>query len=163
MRIGALASVLLLLILQTSAAAEIYRCQTSDGRVVLTDKPLNLSDDCEQIKEDTSKGAYSGRPEEKRTRPPGKARTSKQATPDQSEQKSDPAAWESRAYALVASYKDAVKRRFHESNIFDKQQAIRDVEAIKQEKGSFLEELERSSIPQQKRKEVEKILGEIPN
>ena len=162
MNIYTLMSVVLLLMLQTTANAEVYRCQTSEGEVVFTDKPLNLSNDCKQVKEDSSKGAYSGPPTQNRRATPSKANSPKKKPPKESPEEPDPDSWTSRASTLVGNYNDAVKKRFHESRVLDKQKAIREINKTKEERYSLLEELADSSLSHKQREKVRKILDEIP-
>ena len=112
---------------QTTADAEMYRCQTSEGKVVFTDKPLNLSNDCKQIKEDSSKGTYSGPPTSNRSSSPSKTNSPKKKPSKKSSEKPDLDSWTSRASTLVGNYNEAVKKRFHESRVLDKQKALREI------------------------------------
>ncbi len=162
MRIYTFMSVILLLMFQTTADAEMYRCQTSEDGIVFTDKPLNLSNDCKLIKGDSSKGAYSGPPTHNKSPSPSKASSAKKKPSKESSERPDPDSWASRASTLVSDYNNAVKKRFHESRVLDKQKALREINKIKEEKVLLLEELTNSSLNRKQREKVRQILDEIP-
>jgi ribosome-binding protein aMBF1 (putative translation factor) len=144
---------------QTTAAAEMYRCQTSDGRVTFTDTPINLSDDCKQIKETPSN---SNQPVQNRRTAPRPVNTTQQQPADKPAEQSDLESWTSRASTLVDDYHNAVKRRYRESRMLDKRKATRDVAKTKEDKRVLLEELKNSTLNRKQREEIRKILNEIP-
>ncbi len=45
---------ILLLAIQSTAGAEVYRCELADGSVIYGDKPVNLSDACQPMAEDSA-------------------------------------------------------------------------------------------------------------
>ena len=45
---------ILLLAIQSTAGAEVYRCELADGSVIYGDKPVNLSDACQPMAEDAA-------------------------------------------------------------------------------------------------------------
>ncbi len=49
----------LFLLLPTYASAEIYRCRTSDGELVMTDQKSNFPADCQPVEEPTDKGSFN--------------------------------------------------------------------------------------------------------
>ena len=77
-------------------------------------------------------------------------------------EKPDLDSWTSRASTLVGNYNEAVKKRFHESRVLDKQKALREINKTKEEKHLLLEELTNSSLNREQRKKVRQILDEIP-
>ena len=162
MNICSLTTLTLLLALNSMAFAEVYRCQTPEGGVVFSDKPLNLSEDCQRIKQEHSPDIYSNRPTQSRTPAPGKAKASKQKPSDKPVVKTQLELWTSRSETLVDDYNAAVKKRFHESFVLDKQKALLEINRIKEKKIALLEELEVSSLPGKDRQEIQDILREIP-
>lgn len=157
-----LISFILLLTVQSTATAKVYRCELADGSVIYGDKPVNLSDACQPMTEDSAQEYLSVQ-----------QGTPRMSTPDQSiaadlEAERDaatgtpPESWVERAAALVEDYNDALKRRRRESYLADKRKAMQDMTMIHAEKKELLNELQNSSLSKQDRDDVQEILAEIP-
>ena len=48
-----------ILLFMTCASAEIYRCRTSDGELVITDQKSNFPAECQPVEEPTDKGSFN--------------------------------------------------------------------------------------------------------
>ena len=48
-----------ILLFMTCASAEIYRCRTSDGELVMTDQKSNFPADCKPLDEPTEQGGFN--------------------------------------------------------------------------------------------------------
>lgn len=159
---GTLIILVLLLMFQTTATAEMYRCQTSEGRITFTDTPLNLSSDCQRINEEPPQEAYSSPPTQSSSSSPRPANTPAQQPADRPVEKADLDSWTSRASTLVDDYHAAVKKRYRQSLMLEKRKALQEIGKIKEEKHSLLEEVKNSTLNRQQREEVRKILNDIP-
>jgi len=157
-----LISFILLLAIQSTASAEVYRCELADGSVIYGDKPVNLSDACQPMMEDSAQEYLSVQQD-----------TPRRATPDQSvatdmeaEREADagmpPGAWVEWATALVDDYNDARTRRRRESYLTNKRKAMKDMAMINTEKQEMLKELQNSTLSKQERDDIKRILAEIP-
>ena len=153
---------ILLLTIQTTASAEIYRCELADGRVIYGDKPVNLSDECRPVKEDAAKEYFSVQ------QPAPRRPTSGQSVAADLEAERDaasgepPDSWVERATTLVNDYNDARRRRARDSYMVDKRKAMQDMAIINQEKEVMLQELQDSSLDKREREEIRGILAQIP-
>jgi len=154
-----LVSFILLVVIQTTAGAEMYRCELADGSVIYGDRRVNLSDQCQPV--------TAGSAEEYLSIKQGNPGRSAIAQPTVAEPAAEPAAapaqasWTARATALVENYHDARKRRIRESYMVNKRKAMRDMAMINTEKKAMLAELQESSLSREEREEVRRILAEI--
>lgn len=157
-----LVSFILLVVIQTTAGAEMYRCELADGSVIYGDRRVNLSDQCQPV--------TAGSAEEYLSIKQGNPGRSAIAQPTVAEPTAEPvaapaqpqASWTARATALVENYHDARKRRTRESYMVNKRKAMRDMAMINTEKKAMLAELQESSLSREEREEVRRILAEIP-
>ncbi len=155
-----LVSFILLVAIQTTAGAEMYRCELADGSVIYGDRRVNLSDQCQPV--------TAGSAEEYLSIKQGSPGRSAIAQPTVAEPTAEPApavqqaSWTARATALVENYHDARKRRIRESYLVNKRKAMRDMAMINTEKKAMLAELQASSLSREEREEVRRILAEIP-
>ena len=153
-----LVSFILLVVIQTTASAEMYRCELADGSVIYGDRRVNLSDQCQPV--------TAGSAEEYLSIKQGNPGSSAIAQPTVDEPATAPAqpqaSWTARATALVENYHDARKRRTRESYMVNKRKAMRDMAMINTEKKAILVELQESSLSREEREEVRRILAEIP-
>lgn len=157
-----LAGVILLLAIQTTASADMYRCELADGRVIYGDRRVNLSDECQPVTADSANESLSiqqgttGRAASDRFAPaePAGQREAAATTPQ--------VPWAARATALVENYNNARTRRIRESYLVNKRKAMRDMAMINAEKQSMLVELQESTLSQEEREQIKRILAEIP-
>ena len=153
-----LVSFILLVAIQTTAGAEMYRCELADGSVIYGDRRVNLSEQCQPV--------TAGSAEEYLSIKQGNPGRSAIAQPTVAEPTAAPAqpqaSWTARATALVENYHDARKRRIRESYLVNKRKAMRDMAMINTEKKAMLAELQASSLSREEREEVRRILAEIP-
>lgn len=154
--------IIIFLLLQATAAAEIYRCQISGGDVVFTDKRLNLSDDCVLVKEELPPDITSNWSSQTGDTPSAEDGLPNPEASDKTAGKAGFELWVSRASTLVNDYQAAVKNRFHETRVLDKQKAMVEITRIKLEKETLLKELKESSLNRKEREEIQNILAEIP-
>jgi hypothetical protein len=157
-----LASFILLLAIQATAGAEMYRCELADGSVIYGDKRVNLSDQCQPVTADEAKEYLSvqqgttGRPEPE----PGFA--AEPATEHEAATRAQLDTWVARATTLVENYDNARTRRIRESFMVNKLKAKQEMASLNAEKKVMLAELQDSSLSQQEREKVRGILAQIP-
>lgn len=157
-----LVSFTLLLAIQTTAGAEMYRCELADGSVIYGDRRVNLSDQCQPVTAGSTKEYLSIEQDT-----PGRSTIGQPvvAEPtDREETATAPAqaSWTARATALVENYNNARTRRIRESFMVDKLKAMQEMASLNAEKKAMLTELQGSSLNQQERERVRRILAEIP-
>ena len=147
------------LLLLTCASAEIYRCRTPDGVLVMTDQRDKLPADCQPVDGPEDAGSFNIMP--------SAAGTGKKSLPAPPEQKAvtkrpDVAPWQRDASALVENYKDAVRRRNRESLTVNGRRATREIGQLKQQKHKMLNDLAGSGMRHADQQAIRKTLDEIP-
>ena len=147
------------LLLLTCASAEIYRCRTPDGVLVMTDQPAELPADCQPVDESTGKGSFNV--------VPNAAGTDKKSQPALPEQKAATAgqevtSWQSDASALVENYNDAVRRHNHEGLDVGGRRAAREIGQLHQQKHKMLNDLAGSGLRHEDQQTIRKTLNKIP-
>ena len=147
-----------ILLTSTCASAEIFRCRTPDGNLVMTDQQAELPADCQPVDESGGKGSFN-------ILPPAtdSGLESRTVQPEQSaaERSPDPSLWQSQAETLVQSYKDAVRKRYHENLEVDRRLAMDKIGRVKQQKIQMLDDLAESSLKRADKKAIREILKEI--
>ena len=152
---------ILLLAIQSTAGAEVYRCELADGSVIYGDKPVNLSDACQPMAEDSATEYLSIQQGTPRKSIPEQA-TAADLEVEREATGAPPESWVERATALVDDYNDARTRRRRESYLANKRKAMKDMAMINAEKQEMLTELQNSSLSKQDRDDIKKILAQIP-
>ena len=148
------------LLMLTYASAEVYRCRTADGRLVMTDNQTNLPAGCAPIDNPPDNGSFNIMPNTDGSAVQNPAEQKEEAfKPDTSQ----PLALQSEAETLVQSYKDAVTRRYHSSRVVEQQAAMRQITELRQKKQELLDRLPGSGLSNDKRKRVQGILSKIPS
>jgi hypothetical protein len=147
------------LLVLTCASAEIYRCRTPDGVLVMTDQRAKLPADCKPVDEPEDAGSFNIMP--------SATGTDNKSQPAPSDQKAatkrpDVAPWQSDASALVENYKDAVRRRNRESLDVDGRRATQEVGQLHQQKQEMLNDLAGSGLKHEDQQAIRKTLHEIP-
>lgn len=149
----------LLLVTLGCATAEIYRCRTAAGDLVMTDNEAALPADCDQVKETTGGGSFNTVPS---------VSVKKTKRPESQSEKKPSAAmksvtlWKNDANELVKSYKDAVRRRYRESYGVDKRRAALEIPGLKQKKQTMIDNLPGSGLTRDQQASVSAILDDIP-
>lgn len=157
-----LISFILLLAIQTTAGAAMYRCELSDGSVIYGDKPVNLSDECQPVTEGSAKEYLSVQQPAPRNPAPNRPVATDLKAEREAVTGATPDSWLARATTLVDDYNDALKRRRGESYLVNKRKAMKDMASINAEKEAMLAELPDSPLSKQERDEIRGILAEIP-
>jgi len=149
----------LLLVTLGCATAEIYRCRTAAGDLIMTDNEAALPADCDQVKETTGGGSFNTVPSVsvKKTKQPAARSERKPSAAMKSV-----TLWQNDANELVKSYKDAVRRRYHESFGVDKRRAVQDIAGLKHKKQKMLDALTGSGLTRDQQSSVSAILEDIP-
>ncbi len=147
------------LLFLTCASAEIYRCRTPDGVLVMTDQQAKLPADCKPVDEPENVGSFNVMPSTT-----GTDKRSQPAPPQQkaATKRPDVAPWHSDANALVENYKDAVRRRTRESLTVNGRRATQEIGQLKQQKNEMLSDLEGSGLRRADQQAIRKTLDEIP-
>ena len=95
------------LLFTTCAAAEIFRCRTPDGELVMTDNKAEIPADCKPVDEPEGSGSFNIVPRSKET-PVESQPVSAEGTSAPLEQDITP--WQDDASGLLERYHDAVRR-----------------------------------------------------
>ncbi len=149
----------LFLAMLTYASAEVYRCRTADGRLVMTDNQTNLPAGCTPMDNPPGTGSFNIMPSTDGSAVQNPAEQREEVVkPDTSQ----PLALQSEAEALVQSYSDAVTRRYHSSRVVEQQAAMRQITELRQKKQDLLDHLSSSGLSNDARKRVHGILNKIP-
>jgi len=136
--------------------AEMYKCRTPEGKTVITDRKIVLSDDCQLIHETSEANTFTNVPETS-----GSAAS--ESSPDMPQGGTpDSSAWQQQATALEESYQEAVRRRYHASYASEKREAIQQIEQLRAQKGQMLEDLSRSGLTPAEQDAIRSILEVIP-
>lgn len=157
-RIGLLCIGLVLLFL-SSASAELYRCRTPAGKLVVSDQLTNLPKDCLFVDEPVNKGSFNVLPS---TQSDAVVDRASQAEAERAKAKADPAPWQNRAEALVESYKQSLQKRYHASFAADQRRAMQEIAELKQHKQQLLDGLPDSGLTRDEQRAIQKTLAEIP-
>ena len=161
MKIRLMMTVLCVLAAPATLNADIYRCEMPDGRILFGDKPVNLSDACQPVKEASS--GEEGSPLPKATsRPAAEAALINRTPGGKKPVEADPDGWAARATALVDAYKEARKKRTSESYLVNKRKALAEMAQLCEEKALLLEDMANNTLNTRQRERVRVILNEIP-
>lgn len=157
----------LLLFLLSSASAEIYRCRTSDGRLIMTDNRANLPTDCVPIDQPAQSGSFNIVPA-----PEAGEAAAGQATPSAARGESEKTTQTSvkttqtsvydQARMLVQDYNDAVTKRYHADLVTEQEAAMREITELKRQKEELINGMTRSNLSQEERRSVRRLLDRIP-
>jgi hypothetical protein len=142
------------------ASAEVYRCRTTEGRLIMTDQQTNLPAGCTPIDNPPGSGSFNIMPstEERAVQSPAK-QSEEAPRPDTTGR----SALQDQAEVLIQSYNDAVTRRYHSSRVVEQQKAIREITELRQKKREMLDSLAQSGLSRDERKSVRNILDGIPS
>lgn len=152
----------LLLAIQATAGAEIYRCELADGSIIYGDRRVNLSDQCQPVTADSVKEYLSVQQGATGRQEPEPGFSAEQAIEQEAATRAQLDIWVSRATALVENYDNARTRRIRESFMVNKLKAKQDMASLNAEKKAMLADLQESSLSRQDREQIRKILAEIP-
>jgi hypothetical protein len=147
------------LLLVTCTSAEIFRCRTPDGELVMTDQRDELPADCQPVNEPTDAGSFNivpSVPVNEDERPP--VLPEQVSTPEGQEFTS----WQRDSNALVESYKNAFHRRYHEDLEKNRLRAEQDISELKKQKHKMLNDLQGSGMTIGQQQSVRKNLDRIP-
>ena len=147
------------LLFLTCVSAEIYRCRTPDGVLVMSDQRAKLPADCKPVDEPENAGSFNVMPSST-----GTDKKYQPALPEQevATKRPDVAPWQSDASALVENYNDALRRSHRESREIDKLRARREIGRLKQQKVEMLDDLAGSGLNRHEQQVIRKTLDEIP-
>jgi hypothetical protein len=158
MKITWLSAVGFIVLTSTCVSAEIFRCRTPDGNLVMTDQQAELPADCQPVDEPTGKGSFNILPPAAESGLDRSTVLPEQTAPEPSP---DPSLWQSQAEALVQSYKDAVRRRYHENLEVDRRLAMDKIGRVKQQKMDMLDDLAESNLKRADKQSIRDILEDI--
>jgi hypothetical protein len=158
-RLLLLTTILSLLIL-TCASAEVFRCRTPDGELVMTDNKAEVPADCRPVEAPAGSGSFNVVPSTPET-----AVESTPASPEQETRSEAPdiTPWQDDANGLVERYHDALLRSHREDLEVNRRRATRDVEQLKQQKHDMLDALPKSGLKEHEQKAVRETLNEMPH
>jgi hypothetical protein len=147
------------LFLLTSASAEIYRCRTAEGRLIMTDNQANLPAGCIPIEPSQGAGSFNIMPSTAGDSMQSPAGQSGEAVnPDRPEPAID---WQGQAEELVRSYNDALTRRYHATRVTEKREALRQVDEFRRKRLDMLDRLDTSGLSRAERQAVRHTLDGI--
>lgn len=139
----------------SGVSAEIYKCRTPDGNLVVTDQEANLPKGCQKVEETSGGSTFNIVPETKAVEVERSSVKLPKASPE-------PSQVEDQAKTLVQDYKEAVRKRYRSSFVADQRRAIQQIESLRKEKQKMLSGLKGSGLSRNERDKVRKILDEIP-
>lgn len=161
MKILLMMTVLCVLAAPATLNADMYRCEMPDGRIIFGDKPVNLSEACQPVREASTGGNGSSLPKAG-SRPAAEAALINRTPGDEKPVEVDPDTWAARATTLVDAYKEARKKRMSESYLVNKRKALAEMAQLREEKALLLEDMANSTLNRRQRERVRVILNEIP-
>lgn len=146
----------MLLFALTCASAEIYRCRTAAGKLVMTDNMTKLPAGCEPLEGTPGGGSFNVVPnvkEDRNEKPP--------------EQKAkpvvrDPTPWLNDASDLVKSYNDAVRRRTYEGLEIKRRRLTQEIKDMKRHKQEMLGDVANSGLTGDQQNSIRETLDQIP-
>lgn len=148
----------------TGVSAEIYKCRTPDGNLVVTDQEANLPRGCQKIEGSSTGSTFNIVPETKAIDVESPSTEAPKISPESSaDSLPDPSqAVVDQAKTLVQDYKEAVRKRYHSSFVADQRRAIQQIESLRKEKQQILSGLTGSGLSRNEQAKVRNILNEIP-
>ena len=154
-----LLTIMLYLLILTCASAEIFRCRTPDGELVMTDDKSKLPSDCRPVEAPAGSGSFNLVP----SAPAAAVESSSDnPEPEGRPETQDVTPWQDDASGLVERYNDAVRRRHSEGLEVNRRRAIREVEQLKQQKYDMLDALPKSGLKDRDQKTIRETLNKIP-
>jgi hypothetical protein len=154
-----LLTIILYLLLLTCASAEIFRCRTPDGELVMTDDKSKLPADCQPVEAPAGSGSFNVVPS---TPSAAVESSSVSPKPEVRSEAQDVAPWQDDANGLVERYNDALLRSHREDLEVNRRSATRDVEQVKQQKIDMLDALPKSGLKDHEQKAVRETLSKMP-
>jgi len=143
----------------TSVSAEVYRCRTPDGKLVMTDKQTGLPADCKPVEGPAGTGSFNIIPDNTRSDVENQPELPEQKTASDVQ---DVSTWQSHADTLVQDYKAATRKRHRATLEVDRRHAVQEIEELKQQKQEMLNSLTRSGLTRDEHQAIRKTLNEIP-
>lgn len=143
----------------TCASAEIYRCRTPEGKLVMTDQQLKLPANCQPIDEPTEAGSFNIMPRAK-----GIASEGQSAKPVQRTKTSTStfASLQDQAQVLVQSYKEASAKRYGSGLAVERRSVIREIAELREQKQEMLGGLTSSGLTRNQQQSIKDVLEGIP-
>ncbi len=140
-------------------SAEIYKCRTPAGNLVMTDDETVLPAGCEPVKGVAEKGSFNSVPslQDEEVVQPDPLPESK-AAPNVK----DASVWQGEADKLVKSYKDAVRRRYRATLEIDRLRAVQELPGLREKKQKMLDALSGSDLRRDQQNVIRKTLDAIP-
>jgi len=148
------------LLFATCAAAEIFRCRTPNGELVMTDNETKIPADCKPVDAPKGSGSFNIVPSNKET--------AVESPPLRDEGEAAPVAqevtpWQDDASGLVERYRDALRRSHSEDLEVNRRHATQEVEQLKQQKHDMLSALPGSGLKDHEQKAIKNTLNEMPH
>ena len=155
-----LLTIMLYLLILTCASAEIFRCRTADGELVMTDNKAEIPADCQPVEAPAGSGSFNVVPST-----PAAVVESSSVSPKPvvRSEVQDVTPWQDDANGLVERYHDALLRSHREDLEVNRRSATRDVEQLKQQKIDMLDALPKSGLKDHEQKAVRETLSEMPH
>ncbi len=150
----------LFFLMLSCASAEVYRCRTAEGQLVMSDNQTNLPDGCTPVDKPPGSGSFNIIPGTEGSTVQSQAKQSEAAA---SPETTGQSAYQDQAQALVQSYNDAVTRRYHSSRVVEQRAAMREITELREKKQEILDSLVKSGLSLDERKSVRKMLDGIPS
>ena len=149
----------LFFLMLSCATAEVYRCRTAEGRLIMSDKQTNLPAGCTPVENPPGTGTFNIMPSTEGSAVQSPAMQSEEAArPDTT----GGSAVQDQAQQLVQSYNDAVTRRYHSSRVVEQQKAMREITELRRKKQEILDSLAKSGLSLDDRRAVKRTLDGIP-
>ena len=154
-----LLTIMLHLLILTCASAEIFRCRTADGELVMTDNKTEIPADCQPVEAPAGSGSFNVVPS---TPAAAVESSSVSPKPEVRSEAQDVTPWQDDANGLVERYNDALLRSHREDLEVNRRRATRDVEQVKQQRLDMLDALPKSGLKEHEQKAVRETLSKMP-
>lgn len=149
----------LLLMLAVPVTAELISCRTADGTLLFTEDPTQVPTGCQPVEVPAAGSTLNIVPSQ--NDPPSIASPNDDDT-TLADSAEEMASYRTEAEELVARYKDAQKRRIHESFMVDKQAAMQEMDDLRTEKSALLNRMADSNVNSAEQRQIRAILDDIP-
>ena len=147
------------LLVLTCASAEIYRCRTPEGKLVMTDQQLQLPANCRPIDVPAEAGSFNVMPSSKGIASEGQSAKPVQGTKART---STFSSLQDQAQVLVQSYKEASAKRYGSGLAVERRSSIREIAELRKQKQEMLGGLTRSGLTRNQQQSIKNILEGIP-
>lgn len=161
---GKIVALALLLVLYDAAAeAEIYRCRSIDGTLVLTDDPTRLPPGCRPERAGGGQGSLSIVPAQSPKAAGSVETTEKRTKRVESATGADRVeSWKEEARQLARDYRETVSQRYRTMAVSQKRQILKRIGELKSRRDELRRAVLQARLPRNDLAEIEAALASVP-